>query len=146
MLARNPNASQAPATMTTSPETTAMTFAQRGSVGGIDGITHNGITCYICQLVGHYATQCPTEGASHSLSITGATLIQYAFVMAQANPAPEGIDPTGILLNSQSTISVFNNRSMLKNVCSSSHVLRAFTNGGFQDSDMIGEFPNLGNV
>jgi hypothetical protein len=65
-------------------------------------------------------------------------------MMTQAELA--AIDPTWILLDSQSTISVFNNRDMLRNVRRSPHVLRAITNGGFQDSDMVGEFPNLGEV
>ena len=35
---------------------------------------------------------------------------------------------------------------MLQNIRSSPHVLRALTNGGHQDSNMIGDFPNLGQV
>lgn len=35
---------------------------------------------------------------------------------------------------------------MLSNIRHSPHVLRAITNGGCQDSSMIGEFPNLGDV
>jgi hypothetical protein len=73
---------------------------------------------------------------------SGATLMQYAFMMTQATAAPGGIDPNWILLDSQSTISVFNNRNMLRNIRRSPHVLRALTNGGFQDSNMVGEFPN----
>jgi hypothetical protein len=46
----------------------------------------------------------------------------------------------------QSTISVFNNASMLVNIRKSDHVLRALTNGGLQDSDMVGDFNNLGTV
>jgi hypothetical protein len=64
-------------------------------------------------------------------------------------PLPDGgrgIDPTWILLDSQSTISVFRNANMLTNVRKSDHILRALTNGGHQDSDMIGDFPNLGEV
>ena len=134
------------ATVTTSSEASAMTFTQRGSVGGADGVTHEGITCYNCQLIGHYATQCPTTESRGTPASTGATLMQYAVMMAQANTAPGSIDPTWILLDSQSTISVFNNSRMLQNIRRSPHVLRAITNGGFQDSDMIGEFPNLGDV
>ena len=64
--------------------------------------------------------------------------------MAQAELAT--IDPTWILLDSQSTISVFNNMNMLHNIRRSPYVLRAITNGGFQDSNMVGDFPNLGEV
>ena len=145
---RNPGTSShsAPATVTSS-EASAMTFAQRGTpVGGTDGVTHDGITCYNCQSTGHYSTQCPQPGTVTATSTTGTTLVQYAFMMAQSNTVTGGIDPSWILLDSQSTISVFNNRDMLTNVRRSPHVLRAITNGGFQDSNMIGEFPNLGDV
>ena len=57
-----------------------------------------------------------------------------------------GIDPSWVLLDSQSTISVFKNCDMLTNIRPSDHVLRAVTNGGFQDSTLIGDFPNLGAV
>jgi hypothetical protein len=50
------------------------------------------------------------------------------------------------LLDSQSTISVFKNASMLTNIRNSGRVLRAITNGGHQDSIMVGDFPNLGEV
>jgi hypothetical protein len=35
---------------------------------------------------------------------------------------------------------------MLANIRRSTHVIRALTNGGHQDSDMVGDFPNLGQV
>jgi predicted HD phosphohydrolase len=40
-----------------------MTFAQRGAgtVAGIDGLSHDGITCYACNNIGHYASDCPEE-------------------------------------------------------------------------------------
>lgn len=142
--ANRPRGNTAPAQITTAvpPESSAMTFAQRGSTGGVDGVTHTGITCYNCQATGHYASQCPQHAGTPTS--TGTTLFQYGVMMAQSNAG--GIDPSWILLDSQSTVSVFNNRNMLKNVRPSPHVLRAVTNGGFQDSNMIGEFPNLGDV
>ena len=74
----------------------------------------------------------------------GATFTQVAIMMAQADSLL--IDPQWILLDSQSTISVFNNPSMLTNIRPSGHTLRAVTNGGFQESTLIGDFPNLGPV
>jgi hypothetical protein len=41
---------------------------------------------------------------------------------------------------------VFNNPNMLTDIRDSGRVLRALTNGGFQDSTQIGMFPNLGEV
>lgn len=69
-----------------------------------------------------------------------------ACMLAQAGADATGIDPNWILLDSQSTISVFKNGSMLTNIIPSNHVLRALTNGGHQDSNMVGDFPNLGTV
>jgi hypothetical protein len=125
------------------PEASAMTFAQRGaSVTGTNGITHDDIQCWNCQQHGHYAGECPTGQAGGTVS--GTTLTQHAFMLAQSDD--HGIDPDWILLDSQSTISVFRNARMLTNIRRSAHVLRALTNGGHQDSTMVGDFPNLGEV
>ncbi|KAI2499682.1 Reverse transcriptase (RNA-dependent DNA polymerase) [Fragilaria crotonensis] len=86
----------------------------------------------------------PAPPSSTSSVNTGTTLVQYAVMMTQAEE--RGIDPNWILLDSQSTISVFRNKDMLCNVRRSPHILRAITNGGHQDSSMIGDFPNLGPV
>ena len=88
------------------------------------------------------------EGASDNrnnlAANTGTTLLQHALMLAQVKP--HSIDPDWILLDSQSTISVFNNPTMLSNIRKSEHVLRAMTNGGYQDSHMVGDFANLGTV
>ncbi len=110
---------------------------------GNNGLTHDGIECYHCHSIGHYASNCPT--VSNTTVTSGTTLTQYAYMLAQAQSA-SGIDPQWILLDSQSTISVFNNASMLTNIRKSDHTLRALTNRGHQDSDMIGDFHNLGAV
>jgi hypothetical protein len=84
------------------PESSAMTFAQKADMKpGKDGITHEGVKYYNCQATGHFAGDCPS-GAN-----TGTTLVQQAFVLAQAKAKmmPD-IDPTWILLDSQSTILV----------------------------------------
>ncbi len=78
---------------------------------------------------------------------TGTTLTQHAYVLAQAaRDSDHGVDPDWILLNSQSTISVFKNADFLTNIRHSGRVLRAFTNRGHQDSIMVGDFPNLGEM
>ena len=122
-------------------EISAMTFAQApsGATAGVNGVTHDEITCYNCNRTGHYAADCPDDRG-----VTGTTLTQVGFVLAQTD-AP-GIDKNWTLLDSQSTVSVFKNPAMLANIRRSPHVLRALTNGGHQDSNLIGDFPNLGPV
>jgi hypothetical protein len=104
--------------------------------------THDGITCFNCNNMGHISSNCPKEQTGPST--TGTTLMQVAFVLAQAH-AP-GLHKEWILLDSQSTVLVFKNASMLTNIRRSPHVLRAMTNGGHQDSTFHGNFPNLGSV
>lgn len=117
-------------------EDTAMTFAQRGGASTTENTE---------VATAQTASTTPAATASSASSVsTGTTLVQYAVMMAQAEG--NGIDPDWILLDSQSTISVFRNKHMLGNVRRSPHVVRAITNGGHQDSHMIGDFPNLGPV
>ena len=109
-------------------------------MAGTNGHTYDDVECYNCHNMGHYAANCP-QGIE---TVAGTTLTQYGYMLAQTNVV--GIDPAWILLDSQSTFSVFNNKAMLSNIRPSAHVLRALTNGGHQDSRMVGEFKNLGTV
>ena len=117
-----------------------ISFAQANApvVPGTSVRTFPEIDCCHCGQYGHYGENYP------DLDVAGSTLTQYGFMMAQSNASQ--IDPKWILLDSQSTISVFNNASMLTNICTSAHTLRALTNGGHQDSTLIGNFNNLGEV
>ena len=83
--------------------------------------------------------------ATTATAPAATTLTQHAVVLA-ASDAHQGIDPSWILLDSQSTISVFRNPDMLTDIRPSTHTMRAMTNGGHQDSNMVGNFPNLGQV
>jgi hypothetical protein len=78
-----------------------ITFALQVSVAGNNGLTYEGIECYHYHSVGHYASNCPIDA---KVTI-GTTLTQFAYMMAQA-PNASNIDPRGILIDSQSTISV----------------------------------------
>lgn len=99
-------------TTTVASEASAMTFTQRGTVAGTNGTTHEGITCYKdCHNIGHHSADCPEERSV--ATTTGTTLTQYAFMLAQGTT---GINPDWVLLDSQSTISVFRNPNMLTNI------------------------------
>ena len=139
----NPAAARAAAAP--SPEASAMTFVQAGHVKGDDASYFSHITCHKCNCVGHYADHCPQKSETPAPPASGTTLVQHSsFVLAQADESP--IDPAWILLDSQSTVSVFCNPSYLSNIRPSPRVLHARTNGGHQDSRLIGDFPNLGPV
>jgi hypothetical protein len=136
-------------TANTETNASATILAQRAStpVAGTDGVTRTTVTCFLCNQAGHMQGECPTGQPPPASIVSGTTLTQYAFVLAQAAGEGEhGIDPDWILLDSQSTISVFEKPSFLTNIRRSTHVLRAITNGGHQDSNMVGDFPNLGEV
>ena len=128
------------ATRAASSEASALTFTQQGpthaervaaSVAGTDGVIHPVITC-----------RSGCQGKCPGATTTGTTLMQHSLMLAQSNRSSS--DPSGILLDSQSTISVFKNPAMLTNIRRSKHTLRALTNGAHQDSNMFGDFPNLG--
>jgi hypothetical protein len=114
-------------------------FAQARVVPGDNGITHDGIECYECHAMGHYSANC--------LNADGAniTLTQHGYNMTQASRYA-GLPKSWILLDTQSTISIFNNPNMISDIGPSEHRLRVQTNGGYQDSNMKGVFKNLGPV
>ena len=98
--------------------------------------THSGVS----GTTGTTLTQTPNK-----VTTTGTTFTQYIYMLAQSNS--HGIDPSWILLDSQSTMSVIKNPAYVTNIRQSARTLCALTNGGHQDSTiMIAEFPNLGTV
>jgi hypothetical protein len=105
MRARTPNTHQPNNNSDTSggsSEVSTITFAQQGAVAGSNGLMHDGITCYACNNVGHYAVHSPEDQAASTTQ--RHTLTQYANMMTQANG--QELNPNWILLDSQSTISV----------------------------------------
>ncbi|GAX15524.1 hypothetical protein FisN_6Hu141 [Fistulifera solaris] len=107
-------------------------------IAGNDGRTYPDILCYNCNSYGHYSGNCNEPNKKET------TLLSMGFVMAQQ--AVGHIDKAWILLDTQSSVSVFNNKDYLSNIRDSGDVMRAITNGGHQDSHLIGDFPNLGPV
>ena len=108
----NPGGSEAGAVVLTYAERCAL------SVAGSDGVLLPGVTCFTCRGYGHRSRECPTVDTSTD---GGLTLVQHGFVLAQ--PGHGGIDPRWILLDSQSTISVFNNPTILTNIRKSTRTL-----------------------
>ena len=70
--------------------------------------------------------------------------IEFAYGFTQRDLAKQ--DTKSILLDTGSNCSVFNNPALLQNIRNSDTVLRAFTNGGFQDSFEVEYFPGFFDV
>jgi len=119
----------------------AQNAANKLPVAGKDGRLFYRTLCYNCQTYGHYAGNC------NEPNIRGTTLVYDGYVMTQIVCKKHSyISKEWILLETQSTVSVFNNKQLLTNIRESKETLHAITNGGYQNSYQIGEFPNLGTV
>jgi len=146
---------------------------EEAGVVGVNGVYKPNVTCWRCKKKGHYADKCPTyygtqtnsqgneddvepekKGVQHHLD--GAILSENedssdeeSVIIGFTHAAREGeqhIDRNSILLDTGSNCSVFNNKEYLINIRKSTNKLRAFTNGGHQDSDMIGCLPHFFDV
>jgi hypothetical protein len=76
----------------------------------------------------------------------GAPPYESAFTFAQTANGHSRIPSSWILLDSQSTVSVFNNPHLLTNIRNSPRPLRVHTNGGTQLSNLMGHVKNFGDV
>jgi hypothetical protein len=129
-------------------------------MAGTDGVTHKEVKCYNCQFKGHYSDNCPVNAFADNTT-PGVQMLQVAgpndtpckpneskflfmqlanddsvtegFLFAQANRY-NIIPLTWILLDSQLTVSVFKNQSLVTNICPSTQQLRVYSNGGTQIS------------
>ena len=90
-------------------------------VPGTDGIIHPNITCHGCNAKGHYRNRCPTTPKN-------VTLTQFVLNQHELST----IDPTWILLDTCSTVSVFCNKELVTNItpCAEGDELHIITNGG----------------
>ncbi len=153
-------------------DASGLSFAQLGATPGTDGILHGHITCFGCQEKGHYSNACPRQGGSDAHNgASGVQLMQlaslgpdeeridrerqiemddgvvdYGFTFALMEDRYNLIPSSWVLLDSQSTVSVFRNKHLLSQVRESTRHLKVFTNGGTQTSSMVGEVRNFGTV
>ena len=123
-------------TATTTPSTTAPPTEAPPAVASPPSRPPTGITFA-------QAVQSPAPPGPPASAGSGTTLAQWAAIMAQ-HAIPHAIDPSWLLLDSQSTMSVFTNKSLLTDIRPAPNPIRAITNGGSQTSSLIGEFHGLG--
>jgi hypothetical protein len=136
-------------------------FVQNGQntpapIPGLDGILHPDVECYGCHGFGHFKPQCPLK-KNNPIQRNGLQLLQ---IVANESANPNHSDMTFVqkaksdvfipcswlLLDSQSTVSVFNNSELLTNIRKSPSCLTVHTNGGRQVSEFIGDHYLFGTV
>lgn len=141
--------------------TSGIQFVQSGErssapVPGLDGILHPDVECYGCHGFGHFKPQCPLK----KKGAHGRSRMQLLQITANESTDPRRSDMTFVqkdgggalipcswlLLDSQSTVSVFNNSELLTNIRESDSSLTVYTNGGHQVSTFVGDHYLFGTV
>jgi len=128
-----------------------MSFAQLATpVPGTDGSLYSHIQCFACKRKGHYADMCPRDDVVQLFQTDDPDAKQanedanFTFTSVGVRETP--IPQTWVLLDSQSTVSVFCNASLLTRIRPCKVPLVVLTNGGRQTSNYVGEVRNFGTV
>ena len=102
-----------------------------------------GVSC-----LDNFKHKCPkaTTKAVSTLQTNDESKVKYAVIFTQSTSILNSIPKSWVLMDSQSTVSVFNNADMLKNVRKVNEKLELATNGGTHTTDMKGELENFGLV
>ena len=110
------------------------------------------VTCYSCQQTGHYANspECPNyKGSSHSSRNEdkappcgdGVNALMFSFYQVNGS-----IPKTWIMLDSQSTVDIFCNPQLLKNIRKTADGMRIHCNAGSRLTNYVGDLPGYGTV
>ena len=101
-------------------------------------------------MLGHYKIQCPKlKSKTHfnALQVKSSSSDECGLMFTQCEEIMTGnIPPTWMLLDTQSTVSVFNNADILDNIQKVDNKLTLLTNGGKHVSNIMGELRNFGKV
>ena len=115
-------------------------------IPGLSGKVFKDVLCYSCNKKGNYANDCPTmDQTTNSNTNKGFCMAQFDFTLTQLKAK---LKPTWILLDTQSSCDIFNNKDLLENIiCNNQPSLKLYSNRNlFIKTNMKGTVRGYGSV